>query len=265
MIGKIDDEVRLWLREGYKVGKEERWPDELLARPVTTGGSMTDNASGARTSTKSLIMTPVIITLAITVLRLEGELHRWPTLLFNREAGGGAGIIGITWLVFLFGVYFAIKLARTGNGPASAGRAIGYSVLGLLVAGGGIALNIPGGKLNFPGKEPIGWLLVAAGALVPLLRGWTSLAKVLLVYGYAARLPVLLIMFYSIRNNWDTHYSLGPPGIEFPDLWTKFVEIALLPQMIFWIAFTVIVGSLVGSIAAAITRKGKSAGQAASP
>ena len=221
---------------------------------------MTDNASSSGRSTSSLITIPAIITLAVTVLRLEGELHRWPTVLFNRGAGGGAAIIGITWLVFVFGVYFAIKLRAAGSGPASAGRSIGYSVLGLLVAAAGIVLGIPGGKLDFPGKEPISWLLVACGGLIPLLYGWTSLGKVLLAYGYAARLPVLLIMFYSIRGNWDTHYTLGPPGVEFPDVWTKFVEIALLPQMIFWIAFTVIMGSLAGSIAAAITHRSKSAG-----
>ncbi len=34
----------------------------------------------------------------------------------------------------------------------------------------------------------------------------------------------------------------------------KFVLIGLMPQLTFWVAFTVVVGSLVGGIAAALSR-----------
>jgi hypothetical protein len=92
--------------------------------------------------------------------------------------------------------------------------------------------------------------------VVPLL-GWPKLGKVLLAYGYAARIPVLIIMYFSIRGDWKTHYSLGPPGVEFPDFWTQFLQIAVLPQMIIWIAYTTIIGSLVGTIVAAIVNRRK--------
>ena len=220
-------------------------------------------AEQSKLSAGQLILIPSVITLAVTLLRLVGELQHWPTAFFNREAGGAGSIIGITWLAFVFGVYFAMKLCSAGEAPSSAGRTIAYSLAGLLVTGVGIAFGIPGGKLNFPGKEPISWLLVACGGLNPVLYGWRSLGKVLLAYAYAARLPVLLIMFYSITRNWDTHYSLGPPGVEFTEIWTKFVEIAVLPQMILWIAFTVIMGSLAGGITAAVLRRKPTTEQAA--
>lgn len=214
------------------------------------------DSSDSQTSITKLILVPSAITLAVTLLRLVGELQQWPTVLFSREAGGGGAIIGIAWLVFVFGIYFALKLWGAGEGPSSVGRAIGYSLLGLIVVIGGVFLLVPGTQLSFPGRQVIGWTLVGIGALVPLL-GWPKLGKALLAYGYAARIPVLIIMYFSIRGNWDTHYSLGPPEVGFPDFWTKFLQIAVLPQMIIWIAYTTIIGSLVGTIVAAIVNRRK--------
>jgi hypothetical protein len=74
---------------------------------------------------------------------------------------------------------------------------------------------------------------------------------------------VLIIMYFSIKGNWDTHYSLGPPGVEFPSFWSKFIQIAVLPQMIFWVAFTIVAGSLAGGITAAVRRRRSTAEQAA--
>lgn len=37
---------------------------------------------------KSLIFVPALITLAVTLFRLTGELMNWSPLLFNRTAGG---------------------------------------------------------------------------------------------------------------------------------------------------------------------------------
>ena len=58
-----------------------------------------------------LILVPAGITLAVTLLRLIGELQEWSSALFNRSAGGGGAIVGIVWLVPVFGIYFALKLA----------------------------------------------------------------------------------------------------------------------------------------------------------
>jgi hypothetical protein len=222
---------------------------------------MAENTN-SKVSIPQLIFIPSVITLAITILRLVGELQQWPSVLFNREAGGGGAIIGISWLVFLFGIYFAVKLWGAGEGPESAGRAIGYCLLALVISVGGGFLLAPDSPPAFPGKSVLGWLLLALAALIPLL-GWRKLGKVLLAYAYAARIPVLIIMYFSIRGDWATHYSLGPPGVTFPDFWTKFVQIAFLPQMIAWIAFTTIIGSLVGTIVAAIVHRRRPAAEQA--
>jgi len=67
--------------------------------------------------TRKLILVPALITLAVTLLRLTGELLHWSKTLFNPEAGGGGALVGITWLAPVFGAYFGFKLARAGLGP----------------------------------------------------------------------------------------------------------------------------------------------------
>ena len=88
----------------------------------------------ATLSIRRLIVVPAVITLAVTLLRLIGELQRWSPRLFSREAGGAGAIVGIVWLVPIFGIYFAIRLNQAGHGPASRGRAIGFAVAALLAA-----------------------------------------------------------------------------------------------------------------------------------
>jgi hypothetical protein len=208
-----------------------------------------------------LILMPAVITLAITILRLVGELQHWSKLLFNPAAGGGAAIIGITWLPIIFGPYFVAKLAAAGEGPSGAGKVIGYAVLGLIIVFGGTFLAFAP-KPVFPGKQLLGILLMAAGALLQLVP-WGALAKALLAYGYAARLPVAIVMYFAIRGNWGTHYDVLPPGYVGPlEFWGKYLQIALIPQLIFWIAYTMLVGALFGGLWLLIARK-KPAAQAA--
>ena len=69
-----------------------------------------------------LVLWPAVITLGITLLRLFGELQGWAPALFNRAAGGGFALIGISWLPILLGPYFALKLAKSGKGRPAPGR-----------------------------------------------------------------------------------------------------------------------------------------------
>lgn len=207
-----------------------------------------------------LILVPSLITLGITILRLVGELQHWSPTFFSRAAGGGGAIVGISWLPFILGPYFALKLAGSGQTPASAGKAIGFAVLGLVVLIAGVEIDFTP-QLKFPGKEALGILIMVGGAVL-VFPGWQSLFKTLLAYGYAARIPVALVMFFAIRGNWGTHYDAVGSEYHGPtDFWPKYFQIGLLPQLVFWIAFTVIVGGLLGSIALALTRRGKPAPQ----
>lgn len=203
-----------------------------------------------------LILIPSIITLAVTLLRLVGELQHWSPTFFSPEAGGAGAVVGIVWLVPIFGIYFATKVAGWGEGPSSSGRAIGCSLVAVVIMVAGFAA-IAALHLT-PATLATSVILTVASvlALVAQRSGWPALFKVLLAYGLAARIPVVVVMFIAIMRNWGTHYDVSPPNFPADTAWfTKFILIGLLPQMIFWVTFTVIIGGLFGGIAAAITGK----------
>jgi len=211
-------------------------------------------------SITSLITIPALVTLGITILRLVGELQHWPKPWFNTAAGGGGAIVGISWLPIIFGPYFALKLAGAGDGPSSAGKAIGLAFAGLavMVVGGflmGVAVTMH--RLNW---TVIGYLVMLLAAFVPGI-GWRSLGNTLLAYAFAARIPVLIVMFLAMRGNggqgWGTHYDAAPPNLQFPSFGARFLYAGLFPQLGFWIGWTVVAGAIVGTIANAVTRRGK--------
>jgi hypothetical protein len=103
----------------------------------------------------------------------------------------------------------------------------------------------------------VGYLLMALAATVITL-GWSALFKVLVAYGYAARIPVAIVMFFALRGHWGTHYDALPPHYSGPtSFFGQYMVIAFLPQMVTWIAFTVLVGALVGTIVTALVCRGK--------
>ena len=74
-------------------------------------------------SIRKLVFWPAVITLAMTLLRLTGELLHWSPTLFNPAAGGGGALVGISWLPPVFGILFAIQLVRVGLRRRSAAAA----------------------------------------------------------------------------------------------------------------------------------------------
>lgn len=215
---------------------------------------MAETSSGTRQSPTRLILVPALITLAVTILRLVGELQHWSKTWFNPEAGGPWSIIGITWLAAVFGIYFAVKLVQGGEAPASLWRALGVAVLGWAVM---FAARLVGFRLIFPHgfKATLVFLWIAV-ALAGLLQfaGWPSLFRVLLAYGYAARVPVAIVMFLAFRGNWGTHYDALPPGWSRAGLWADYLWLGFFPQLTFWVGFTIVAGMLFGAVAAAVMR-----------
>ena len=129
---------------------------------------MTDHPVGGTPPLRPLILIPALITLAVTLLRLIGERRGWSPTLFSREAGGGLAIVGIVWLVPVFGIYLAVKLIRMGQAPASIGRALGVSLVALLIIPASLFL---GAALRFPQGGRRSSLLVAVASIAALLVG----------------------------------------------------------------------------------------------
>lgn len=208
-------------------------------------------------SIKKLILVPSVITLAVTLIRLTGELMHWSPKLFNPAAGGGGAIVGIAWLVPVFGAYFGLKLARAGQAPAGSGRAIGYAVLGFLLLP---ALGFAAMKLGVPDQSftAFGVFIVLAiiGAAIAY-RGWPALGRTLLAYGLAARIPVIIVMLFAILGNWGTHYDVPPPNFPEMSPIAKWLAIGVLPQLTIWIWFTMAAGAICGAIAAAVTGRAR--------
>jgi hypothetical protein len=213
------------------------------------------NLTLQRMSLWRLILIPGLISLAVTLLRLVGELGHWSKTFFNPAPGGPWSIVGITWLAPLFGIYFALKLSAGGEGPKSFVKAVGFALLGAALV---FVLSIVGSKLqmdwSFRGRLLYLWAAFALAALVTL-PGWPALFKVMTGYAYAARIPVVVVMLLAFRGNWGTHYDALPQ--EFSSgagLWGKFLWLGFFPQLIFWVGFTVVSGMLFGSLVAGLMR-----------
>jgi hypothetical protein len=217
---------------------------------------MPESTSDSPPDIRGLILVPALITLGITLLRLAGELAHWSPRFFSTAPGGGMAVVGISWLPFLFGPYFAVKLTGSGHGAPSLLKAFGSAVLGIVIFIAAVLVGfLP--KLNFPGKELVGYLLLALAASVVTL-GWPALFRVLVAYGYAARIPVALVMLFALHGHWGTHYDVLPPMYSgSTSFFVVYMQIAFLPQLVLWITFTVLVGALVGSIVTALVFRGK--------
>jgi len=203
-------------------------------------------------SAGSMILIPSIITLAVTLLRLIGELRRWNEAFFGRSAGGGGAVVGISWLAIIFAVYFALRLRKAGLGLERKLRAILMSILAVaLFVGGTFTIFKESGGLQSTGLLVLGLVAVAAGIFVMRLA-WPAYWKVMIGYAFAARIPVLVVMYFAMSGNWGTHYDAMPPNETFAGLTARFFELAAVPQIFFWIPYTVILCGLIGVIVAAI-------------
>ena len=203
------------------------------------------------------ILIPAAFSLLVTLVRLIGELLHWSEKWFSMTTtgimpSGASWVVDISWLALPFGIYFALKIAAIGDTPPRMRRAVRASVLGVIIMVGGLYFLIPNLSIESPTNFIFVLLVMAAAAAVQWL-GWPALFKTLLAYGLTARVPVVIIMFFAMLGNWGTHYDYAGMPAQFQmSLWPKFFWLAFFPQLIFWVGFTVVMGSLAGSVATAI-------------
>jgi hypothetical protein len=202
---------------------------------------------------------PALIAFVVTLLRLAGELRGWSEAWFSRATSGlvpvGAvsWLVGITWLALPFGAWLAWRLVRSGEAPGSAGRAVLVAVASVVVLYGGTRL-VP---LVLPGFPAFLLAIWSVGVLAAALawQAWPVLGRTLLVYGLLSRAVVALVMLLAMHGRWGTHYDYADmPRVQEAPFWTAYFTFALVPQLVFWVAFTIVLGMLSGTVAAALAR-----------
>jgi hypothetical protein len=223
---------------------------------------MDSTGSDASPRIATLVAFPAILTLAVTILRLVGELQHWGSpWVANARGGSDFAILGITWLPIFFGPYFAWKLIKSGFGPSSVGAAVAAAIGSVVVFLAGSV--VAGYTETHPGiLTLVGFLITLAAAFVPG-KGWRAFGVTLMAYAFAARIPVAIVMLIAMSahggQGLGTHYDVvGDQFAALASTWLrKFVLFGLIPQMTLWIGWTAAVGSLAGTLVTAIFGFGK--------
>lgn len=206
----------------------------------------------------ALVLWPALLTLAVTIVRLLGEVNGWSPAVFGTpEAGGGKAWVGISWLIFVFGLWFGFRLQRTGRGPKARGKALLVALLAIGVLFGGMKGLQAAGVMWLPDAdhpgEPKGfeWMLALLGAAcLVAVFAFPRAALVLLVYGVLARLPVVVVTWIAFgKTEWNTHYTKIPP------FFTNIAEadrlsFLLMPQATFWPGLTIVMGTAMACLGA---------------
>jgi hypothetical protein len=192
---------------------------------------------------------PAFVSLGVTLLRLVGELRDWPKPLVNNDVCGKA-ILGVVWLVPIFGIYFAVKLFHAGHAPQRFARPmlLAVSALALKLAG---TFVMESQEMTYIPRLSTNFIVTLIG-LVLSAKAWPSLSKALLVYGYLSRIPIAIVQYLAMRGRWGTHYDALDPGFPSIGFWPTFFRVSFVPNIFFMEVYTVIVGALVGIAAFAV-------------
>ncbi|MFT7535997.1 MAG: hypothetical protein ACI85K_001950 [Hyphomicrobiaceae bacterium] len=211
----------------------------------------------------SMVLVPAVISLAVTILRLVGELQGWNDQFFSNVAPGGdgkPGWVGIGWLMPIFGFWFGRKLRLQTGGPASLGKAALRFLIGAAVLIGGFAACIGLGLMVMPSEQAPGQpsgllyaLALALGSAIIMFTAWPRLAATLLLYGILARIPVIVITWLAVENAWGSHHTKLAPGTVLVAEGDRLMYL-LMPQMTIWIVATIMVGGLFGCLGAKLTK-----------
>jgi hypothetical protein len=109
---------------------------------------------------------------------------------------------------------------------AAVGAQLVVFVLGGIVFFGGFFRHMTGVGL-------VGFVLMLVSAFIPRIA-WRAFGNALLAYAFAARIPVVIVMYSAMSANgghgWGTHYDVATPGFTVTSFRQKFVDLAVLPQ-----------------------------------
>lgn len=206
-------------------------------------------------STFRLLLWPSLITLAISCLRLTGEVQGW----LHAKSGGGGQLLGIAWCMFVFGAWFATRLARAGSTPRFTPTwpfGVGLLLLqvgSMMWAFGNVSQEPP---IDDAAREAAMAVLRASVTQLAICTSvlgacafviWPRLCWTLLLYGLGARATVVALTWLAKTKGWDTHYTkFGPQGFERAGMADTMVG-ASLAQFGIWVPLTIVTGTFAGA------------------
>src|SRR5690606_19028836 len=104
----------------------------------------------------SLVLIPAIVTLIVTVLRVIGELNQWDAMWFGTPTESNNALLGISWLIFVFGFWFGLRMQRSGAGVANPNRTLLMAVVAVAAALASVAICTQLELISMPTKEAPG-------------------------------------------------------------------------------------------------------------
>jgi len=161
----------------------------------------------------------------------------------------------------IFGFYFAWKLWRAGERIDRVDRAFLLGLLGVVLNQLVEATVFQYAHISIYSSLVVLWTVAVISAYLQYLA-WPALCKTLIAYGLGARVPVVVIMFFALRGHWGTHYD-RPSGPFKLGFWPEFLWFGFFEELIYWVSFTVAIGSLAGSVAVAVAKRRMRESQAA--
>lgn len=200
-------------------------------------------------NTFRLILVPTLVTALVSAARLVAEVQGW----ISPQSGGALNPLGISWLAFVFGGYFALRISRLGSQPRRHPAwpwCLGAFVLIVVSIGWQFGPLLEADQSAETFQRVRGAVLVLAVIATTMaivdFAIWPRLAVTMLCYAVPTRAIVIGITWLAKHNEWDTHYTkFGPPGIEL-DMTTTMVS-ATIAQGTFWIPWTIVAGFVTGS------------------
>ncbi len=208
-----------------------------------------------------LVLVPAVLCLLVSVARVLGEVQGWAPLWFGEKGKGGGALVGISWLIPVFGFWFGWKHARAGQGPALRGRAVWLPLVAfvLIFAWFGISTQLL--KLSFV-PSLLGVAIVAAIAGLLAALAWPRLAWTTFLFGVFARVPVVGIIYLAASRSWDVHYLVMPPNAPQDMPMNEKAFYLSVAQLVFWVPGTMIFGGFFGGLAALVSGRGRAPGSA---
>ena len=195
---------------------------------------------------------PILASIAIAIARFIGQVQGW----IPATSGGSLHPLGVSWLPFLVGPFFANRLVREGSMPRTRIATV-LGVVGMLAI---VALTMwqfrhladaPPERYATKATEEANNVafqmifVTTLGIAAVLCAAWWRLALALICYAVPVRLTVIILTAIAKQMECDTHYTkFGPAGEQF-DLVTTLAT-ASVAQLGFWVPFAVVCGFATG-------------------